>query len=204
MKSTYPVLRPVKCVARINGAKNFSAQKQKGMALATSLIFLLILTLFAVVSMNTGTLQQKMAGNLRDSEIALQSSESVLRYGERTLKTMLDAAGDESPRCANAINNLWCLNQVQWDLKPFWLANGLSYMGDGAKQIEEAFEDPRVIIESYAADEGLAGTNRDSLMVADNTGVHGTRMYRLSARGVGASGITESILEGYYIARKNL
>ena len=187
--------RDVRCLA-IKG--------QAGMALATSLIFLLILTLFAVVSMNTGTLQQKMAGNLRDSEIGLQAAESVLRYGERTVKGILDAAGDDVARCADAVNNLWCLNHVQWDQKPFWLANGLSYMGDATKQIKEAFEDPRVMIENYGCDEGLCGRTRDSLMTADTTGIQGLAFFRLTARGVGASGISETILEEYYIARKRL
>lgn len=199
----------VRSVARMNACtKNAPCQpmrKQTGMALATSLIFLLILTLFAVVSMNTGTLQQKMAGNLRDSEIAQQAAESALRYGERVIKGILDAAGDDIAKCDHAgINKFWCYKDFQWDQKPFWLANGIPYLGDGTKQIAEAFEDPSVLIENYGADDGLDGRSRDSLMVADSTGVYGKALIRITARGIGASGVTETILEEYYIARKRL
>lgn len=203
---TASAIRPVdRMNTRVNNAPCQTTTKQAGMALATSLIFLLILTLFAVVSMNTGTLQQKMAGNLRDSEIALQASESALRYGERVIKGILDAAGDDIAKCDHAgLNKYWCLNDFQWDQKPFWLANGISYMGDGTKQVGEAFEDPRVLIENYGCDEGLCGRSRDSLMVADSNGIYGRAFVRITARGTGASGITESILEEYYIARKRL
>lgn len=58
---------------------------QRGAALIISLIFLLLMTLIGVTSMQTTTLQERMAGNARDRNLALQSAEAGLRQGETWL-----------------------------------------------------------------------------------------------------------------------
>jgi len=56
---------------------------QRGFVLITGLIFLVIITLLALSSMNTTTLQEKLASNLREQSRATEASEAVLRRGER-------------------------------------------------------------------------------------------------------------------------
>ena len=58
---------------------------QRGAALIISLIFLLLMTLIGVTSMQTTTLQERMAGNARDRNLALQSAEAGLRQAETWL-----------------------------------------------------------------------------------------------------------------------
>lgn len=58
---------------------------QSGAALIISLIFLLLMTLIGVTSMQTTTLQERMAGNARDRNLALQSAEAGLRQAETWL-----------------------------------------------------------------------------------------------------------------------
>lgn len=60
---------------------------QGGAALIISLIFLLLMTLIGVTSMQTTTLQERMAGNSRDRNLALQAAEAGLRQGELWLGT---------------------------------------------------------------------------------------------------------------------
>ena len=60
--------------------------KQQGAALAVSLIILLLMTLIAVTGMQTTTLEEKMAGNSRDRNLAFQAAESALRQGETWLE----------------------------------------------------------------------------------------------------------------------
>ena len=55
---------------------------QRGSALIISLVFLVIMTLIAVSSMRDTTLQERMAGNLRDRSLAFQAAEASLRDGE--------------------------------------------------------------------------------------------------------------------------
>ena len=56
--------------------------RQRGSALILSLVFLVIMTLIAVSAMRDTTLQERMAGNLRDRSLAFQAAEASLRDGE--------------------------------------------------------------------------------------------------------------------------
>lgn len=167
---------------------------ERGVALAMSLIFLLILTLFAVVSMNTGTMQEKMAGNMRDQDIALQGAESAIRYGRETLLTTL--AVDINTPCLNNANNIWCANLVDWKTASWWDANGVSYRADGTKQIAEAYEDPRMALEEIGIPESQIGC-KDAQQTSYDRPKPCPRHYRLNARGRGASGISEAVLHGH-------
>ncbi|MBK8289087.1 MAG: hypothetical protein IPK95_11020 [Cellvibrionales bacterium] len=51
---------------------------------------LLLLTLIGVAGMRDTLLQEKMAGNMRDREIALQAAESALRAGEAQLAQLTE------------------------------------------------------------------------------------------------------------------
>ena len=56
--------------------------RQRGVVLVTGLIFLVILTLLGVTAMQTTILEERMAGNLRDENLAFQAAEAALREGE--------------------------------------------------------------------------------------------------------------------------
>lgn len=55
---------------------------QTGAALIVSLIFLLLMTLLSTSSMRTSTMQERMAGNLRDWTLGFQGAEASLRAAE--------------------------------------------------------------------------------------------------------------------------
>lgn len=57
---------------RLHG--NRSPAAQHGIVLVTALVFLLLLTMLATGSMRDTTLQERMAGNLRDRSLALQAA----------------------------------------------------------------------------------------------------------------------------------
>lgn len=61
-------------------------KKQKGATLIIALIMLLLLTIIGMASISDTNLQEKMAGNLRDKNIAFQAAESALRKGEDSFK----------------------------------------------------------------------------------------------------------------------
>lgn len=60
-------------------------RSQRGSALVISLVFLVVMTLIAVGAMRDTTLQERMAGNLRDRSLAFQAAEAALREGENWL-----------------------------------------------------------------------------------------------------------------------
>ncbi len=55
---------------------------QRGAALAMALVFLLLLTIIGVTALSTTSLQEKMAGNLKDKQMAFQAAETALLAGE--------------------------------------------------------------------------------------------------------------------------
>lgn len=57
-------------------------QRQTGSVLAISLVILLVLTILGVNSMSSLMLEEKMAGNTRQSMVASQAAEVALRAGE--------------------------------------------------------------------------------------------------------------------------
>jgi type IV pilus assembly protein PilX len=59
--------------------------KQSGTVLFTSLIFLLVLSMIVLAALRTGTLEERMAANSRNRQVALQAAEAVLRNAEVAL-----------------------------------------------------------------------------------------------------------------------
>ena len=56
--------------------------RQAGIALVVALVFLLVLTILGVTAMQSATLQERMAGNVRDRNVGFQAAEAALRAGE--------------------------------------------------------------------------------------------------------------------------
>lgn len=60
--------------------------KQKGFVLAVGLIFLLIMTVLAITAIQRSILDEKVSGNLRSQNLALQAAETALRYCQKNLE----------------------------------------------------------------------------------------------------------------------
>lgn len=60
--------------------------KQRGMALLVSLVFLLLLTLIGLSSMQSATLQEKMTSSVMQRNQSFQLAEAALRMGESAVQ----------------------------------------------------------------------------------------------------------------------
>jgi len=60
-------------------------KRQTGAVLVVSLVMLLLLTLISTTAMQTTSLEEKMAGNMRDKDLAFQAAESALKSAEAIL-----------------------------------------------------------------------------------------------------------------------
>jgi type IV pilus assembly protein PilX len=56
--------------------------RQAGAVLLVSLVMLLLLTLIGLAGMRLASLEERIAGNQRDREVAFQAAEAALRAGE--------------------------------------------------------------------------------------------------------------------------
>jgi len=70
---------------------------QRGVVLIVSLVFLLLLTLLAMSSMQNATLQEKMAGSLQANTASFQLAETLLREAEAQVRT----PGFSLPQCSS-------------------------------------------------------------------------------------------------------
>lgn len=59
-----------------------AAPKQSGVVLITGLIFMVILTMIVLAVLRSGSLEERMAANARNRQLALQAAEAVLRDAE--------------------------------------------------------------------------------------------------------------------------
>ena len=64
----------------------FFRDTQRGAVLLVSLVFLLLLTLLGVSSMQNATLQEKMAGSVTMRNVSFQTAEAALRLGESAIQ----------------------------------------------------------------------------------------------------------------------
>ncbi|WP_051074956.1 PilX N-terminal domain-containing pilus assembly protein [Thioalkalivibrio sp. ALJ16] len=67
------------------GNRSAGSDRQGGSALIVALILLLVITLLAVAGMQNTVLQERMAGNMHDRNIAFQQAERGLRDAQRGL-----------------------------------------------------------------------------------------------------------------------
>lgn len=172
-------------------------ERQRGAVLLISLLLLLIMTLIGVTAMSTTSLEEKMAGNMRDRNVALQAAEAALEDGESWLAA-LGSQPAETTTCSSSPCDVWALNTLP-DLadqdQSWWVSNGREYGASGSKDIADVNTDPRYIIEAQS-------------FVPDNLDIGqspptGKSIYRVTAHGTGGSDAAQVMLETTFVKRFN-
>jgi len=113
-------------------------KRQHGATLIISLILLLIITLLAISSMREVSLEERVVGNLRDSQAAFNGAESGLREGEMRLAARTSPT-DTTANCAGG-NDLCVLSaapsSIPADDWSWWTNanNALGYVGSADNQ----------------------------------------------------------------------
>lgn len=160
-------------------------QKQSGIALITSLIFLIVLTLIGVTAMQTATLEERMAGNMRDVNLAFQASEAALREGERFLQAAVLPDFDGTDGLYQPAG---FTDPPLWEQDAVWESAASVY----SETLNEVATPPSFIIEELAP----VSESGDSL--ASDRPVSESRLYRITARGVGGTTNTVVMLQTIY------
>lgn len=91
------------------------ARRQRGVALFVSLVLLIVLTLMGVTALQVTALQERMAGNVREHDIAFQRAEAGLRVMEQGIIDFIVGNAGTLPGYAGASWPTW----VQAGLSPF-------------------------------------------------------------------------------------
>jgi type IV pilus assembly protein PilX len=174
-----------------------SFHRQAGAVLVISLLILLIMTLIGVTAMSTTSLEEKMAGNMRDKNTALQASEASLEDGELWLAS-LGSKPAETTACGAPPCDVWTLNTLP-DLssqsQSWWQSNAREYGTAGSKDLSEVTTDPYYVIEAQAV-------VRDNLDSGQNPPT-GRNFYRVTARGTGGTDDAQVVLQSTFVKRFN-
>jgi len=163
---------------------------QAGIALPMVLIFLVVMMLIGAVAIRNVTLDEKMAGNSRNQQLAFQAAERALRYcetgtqnnsiGGKSLSTMLTASTTNPNVWDNSAT--WATGAAKTATLPaVTMPSGVTWTG--------APPAPQCIVEDVTATIGLGPTQpKRDLSV---------KVYRITARGVDATSNAVVLLQSY-------
>jgi type IV pilus assembly protein PilX len=150
-------------------------KRQSGVVLPVSMIMLLLLTLIGITGSQVTGLEEKMAGNSRDSNLAFQAAEAALRAGEAATAGTPTLYTDGQP--------------IDWTN-----AAVITYSGGTLEGISQA---PVYTIED------LGSTSSDEECSPCEGGTPptstGSRLYRITARGTGGTTNAVVVLQSTYI-----
>lgn len=174
-------------------------KNQSGAVLIIGLIMVLLMTIVGLAAIRGSSLQEMMASNLRDRNLAFQAAEAGLRVGESRVLLF----GEPLPAFNGSAGLHADLNQptktpvTQWSATN-WASNSNSVLTamslSVASQPRYAIEELVVSAVEAAAAEGSA------IDIASMDGAGGLvpQFYRASSRGVGGTTDTEVLVQSVY------
>ena len=185
------------------------AHKQRGIALFMSLVMLLIITILGLSSVQTTTLQERMARNARDSNLAFLAAESALKDAEAVIEAFnsIDAAFGVDPRLASpracdtspqsAGGNYF---EVDYNCQPNWEL--VDWTGDTGNYtssvvVQGVASQPKYIIEHIktlsAFEDRLNLTN-----IGEDLGAGRVQIFRVTAYGTGGTDSARAMIQSTY------
>lgn len=175
------------------------ASGQRGVVLVVSLIMLLLLSIVGITAMQTTQLEEKMAGNQRNLNLAFQAAESALRSGEGWISgrmtrpnpaaALTDYTGCSGSQDVWQLEGLGSFPDVNSKDHQWWQTCGNTFSGS----ISGVATAPNYIIEEqrFVPDSLVMGTGIPP----------GRYYYRLTSRGTGGTDLAQAFLQVTYLRR---
>jgi len=162
--------------------------RQDGMVLITGLIFMVVLTLIVDASMRTTLLEERMAGNARDTDLAFQAAEAALRAGEEVLNS---ASLEEFTSTSPAYLSVDTRMDTYWRDTHDWSADAEAVTGT----ITGVSAAPRFVIEELRPIPAAGNESETFKPLLDSS------IFKVTARGVGGNPSTVVVLQSTYQRR---
>lgn len=162
--------------------------RQQGAALLLSLVFLVVLTLLGVSAMQGTLLQERMAGNFRASQAAMDAAEAALREGESYLEQA--SVGPFDGSITGLYSSSQCNDGGTPPLPvPCWELASTNWVtittGNWAVN-------PEYIIEELPAERSTGSS------LSTMNPLPSSRFYRITARGYSENGQSQVVLQSYF------
>ena len=174
--------------------RRYIPTQQQGSALIVSLSILLVLTVLGISSMSTTALQERMAGNARDSEVAFEAAEAGLRAGE----TYINGLTDSALPSFDGTSGLYPISATQtyaWQTESNWTnavqATFSMHVSSQPTYIIQAL-DTTVAAPPAQGLESASYNNNPPVIVGN------VKVFQVTARGYGLSSTSRVMLQSYY------
>lgn len=154
------------CITR----KDVYAKREDGITLLTVVVFLMVLALLGVWAASNNAMQERMAGNTRSRDLALQAAEAALRHAEDTITTWRTGT-------FNGTDGLLAYDATQPNDSAYWLSSTrwTSYRIVPTGTLNQVSEPPRYVIQRLP---NTANPGNPTQFNVEN--------YRVTARALGA------------------
>jgi type IV pilus assembly protein PilX len=166
-------------------------RRQRGAVLVVRLMILLIVTMIAAGSMRGTILEEKMAGNSRDRNLAFQAAESAVREGEILIENVASLGG------FSGTGGLYGRTDTAPDYtaEATWTNPSRHIYADANYG---AYAAPQYFIKQFTTVSGTEGALNLS-GYGDNKGTGDVTIFTITGRGTGGSADSaEVILRSYY------
>lgn len=175
---------------------NIQLNQQTGAALIICLILLVVMTLLGVSAVTTTTLEEKMAGNIRNKHLSFQAAEAALRGGETV------AAGLPDDTTFDGTNGLYPRSDAGDEAGvsgaladfPIWYDGTTGINWQDVTTITDLVDEPQYIIEKF----GTAPRDNDCALEVPLPPGCLLPIYRVTARGWGLNVNGFSIVQSTY------
>lgn len=169
--------------------------RQRGAILIVSLLLLLVMTVLALTASQTTRLQERMAGNARDLDLAFQAGEAGLRGAETRIDDDVAPKGSAVIKCADpascdAVDRYEATENYRTQTQEWWDDSAHSL----GETLEEVIQEPQFITEVWA-------DVADTLTVGGSNQKSGTMYYVNTSRAAGATSTALVVVETTYAVR---
>jgi len=169
-----------------------SLSQQRGAVLIVGLIMLLLMTIVGLSSIRGSNLQELMAGSMRDRHVSFQAAEAGLRSGE------IAVGGSVVPNTGGSVPG-YSLVLDGGGSPAFWAEHNWN----DASSVKVNFDLPvteeraRFVVEQLDV-ATVPGADGSTVSYDDMQKLPDIIFYRITSRGVGMTGNTETYLQSLY------
>ncbi|TLM74827.1 pilus assembly protein PilX [Microbulbifer harenosus] len=169
-----------------------SVQRQRGMTLIVGLIMVLLMTLVGMAAIRGSGMQELMAGNMRDRNLAFQSAEAALREGEEVLTGATIPAFNGTPAgyvqaiTGSTSTGFW--DRYAWDTGSVRTAMGIQLVSS----------QPQYVIEEVVSTTTANAADGSAVDFASTLKTEDTVFYRVTSRAEGGTADAVVILQSTY------
>jgi type IV pilus assembly protein PilX len=176
---------------------------QRGVVLVSSLLLLLVVTIMALSMFRSFGIQEKVAGNMREKQRALQAAESAQQYAELWL--INNSATSAPVLCnallsANAAQGQICSNKLWTSLPAGVTVATVPWVVNGVANVGVTYTPPGMTVQAASAANTYFGAPTFYISdagVSVDPNVPG-EIFQIDAVGYGGNGNTAAVVESTY------